>query len=65
MTFDKWMIAVDGIFVVKTGLGRDDWADNTYYDMWQADYTPIEAVVSTVESEYGPAGLLAMGLAGE
>jgi len=62
MDFNSWMVQVDDIFVVKTGLGRDDWADNRYYDLWEADYTPLEAVTDTVENEYGDEGLEAFGL---
>ena len=51
MTFEAWMVQVDNVFVAETSLGRDDWPDNCYWDMWESGMTPREAFLDTMESE--------------
>lgn len=62
MDFETWLDKVDSIFINKTGLGRDDWPDQCYYDMWSEGMTPDEAFREAVENEYGEDGLEAFGL---
>jgi len=61
MTFEDWLIAVDIAFQRITGLDRDSWPDQDYWNMWDAGDTPREAVIAAIENEYGDAGLEAFG----
>tara|TARA_B100001146_G_scaffold203924_1_gene196818 strand:+ start:484 stop:678 length:195 start_codon:yes stop_codon:yes gene_type:complete len=62
MTFDIWLEQVDTHFVNTTGMGRDDWADNCYYDLYESGMDPHGAMVDTIEREYGEEGLEAFGI---
>lgn len=62
MNFETWMIAVDAEFIALTGLDRDSWPDQCYWDWWEADYTPAEVVREAIENEYGEEGLAAFNL---
>lgn len=62
MTFEKWLDKVDAMFIKVTGLDRDTWPDQDYWSMFDADDTPMEAVIAAIENEYGDAGLVAFGL---
>ena len=62
MTFEIWMQQVDTHFIKNTDMGCDDWADNCYYDMWEEGMSPYDAMVDTIEREYGEEGLEAFGL---
>lgn len=62
MTFEIWMQQVDTHFTNTTGLGRDDFADNNYWDMWNEGMSAHDAMVDTIEREYGDEGLEAFGL---
>jgi hypothetical protein len=61
-TFEVWMKRVDSCFIKLTGLGRDDWPDQCYWDMWDEELDPIEAVIQTIEGEYGAEGLKAFNI---
>lgn len=56
-SFEEWSGLVDGIFIRKTGLGRDDWPDQDWWDMWDSGYSPEEAFREAIENEYGEEGL--------
>lgn len=62
MTFEQWADKVDSHFILTTGMDRDSWPDQNYWDMWEADYSPQEAVREAIENEYGEEGLTAFGL---
>jgi hypothetical protein len=62
MTFEKWLDKVDDSFTRITGLDRDTWPDQDYWDMFDSGLTPDEAVATAIENEYGDAGLEAFGL---
>lgn len=62
MTFEKWLDKVDAMFIKITSLDRDTWPDQDYWSMFDAGYTPLEAVVAAIETEYGDEGLVAFGL---
>lgn len=62
ISFDVWMEQVDMHFLHTTGLGRDDFADNLYHDMWEEGHSAHSAMVDTIEREYGEEGLEAFGL---
>ncbi len=59
MTFEAWMHEVDRAFIKTTGLGRDDWPDQCYWDWWDDGLEPEEAVRETIGGEYGKFGLQA------
>lgn len=65
MTFESWMDKVDNEFINNVGLSRDCWPDQDYWSMWDSGYTPMEAVISAIENEYGEEGLEAFGLGDE
>ena len=62
MNFEKWLDAVDAAFICITGLDRDSWPDQDYYNMYEDCLTPEEAVRDAIENEYGEAGLESFGL---
>ena len=62
MSFEKWLDKVDAMFIKVTGLDRDTWPDQDYWNMFDAGDTPMEAVIAAIENEYGEAGLEAFGL---
>lgn len=61
MTFEKWLDKVDAMFIKVTGLDRDTWPDQDYWNMFDAGDTPMEAVIAAIENEYGEEGLEAFG----
>lgn len=63
MTFENWLKAVDRCFVNATGMFRDDWPDQDYWNMWNDGLTPMEATIDAIENEYGEEALEAFGLA--
>lgn len=65
MTFESWLDKVDAYFIKVTGLDRDTWPDQEYWNMFDSGLTPMEAVIESIENEYGEAGLEAFGLAVE
>lgn len=62
MTFEKWLDKVDDSFTRITGLDRDTWPDQDYWNMFDSGLTPDEAVTNAIENEYGDYGLEAFGL---
>ena len=62
MTFESWLAAVDARFIKVTGLDRDTWPDQDYWNMWNDGLTPMEALLESIENEYGEEGLEAFGL---
>lgn len=60
--FESWLAAVDMAFTRITGLDRDTWPDQDYWNMFESGDSPIEAVIAAIENEYGDAGLEAFGL---
>jgi hypothetical protein len=62
MTFEVWIQKVDELFIYHVGLNRDSWPDQNYYDMFESNYTPLDAIVEAVENEYGEDGLISFGL---
>lgn len=60
--FESWLEAVDRMFIKITGLDRDSWPDQDYWNMFEGELTPMEAVIDAIESEYGIEGLEAFGL---
>lgn len=62
MNFQDWCARVNTLFIKHVGLDRDSWPDQNYYDMWEADYSPIEAVAAAVYNEYDMLGLETYGL---
>lgn len=62
MTFEQWLDKVDDSFNRITGIDRDTWPDQDYWDMFDSGLTPDEAVANAIENEYGDEGLLAFGL---
>lgn len=65
MTFESWLEKVDSCFIRVTGLDRDSWPDQDYWNMWDSGLTPMEALRESIESEYGEEGLEEFGLAVE
>lgn len=65
MTFESWLEKVDSCFIRVTGLDRDSWPDQDYWNMFDSGLTPMEALRESIESEYGDAGLEEFGLAVE
>jgi hypothetical protein len=63
INFESWLIAVDKAFQRITGLDRDTWPDQDYYNMFESGDSPTEAVITAIENEYGEEGLEAFGLA--
>lgn len=62
MTFEQWLDKVDDSFNRITGIDRDTWPDQDYWEMFDSGLTPDEAVANAIENEYGDAGLEAFGL---
>jgi hypothetical protein len=62
MTFEQWLDKVDESFNRITGLDRDTWPDQDYWNMFDSGLTPDEAVANAIENEYGDYGLEAFGL---
>lgn len=62
MIFEQWLDKVDDSFNRITGLDRDTWPDQDYWDMFDSGLTPLEALATAVENEYGEEGLAAFGL---
>ena len=60
--FESWLEAVDHAFVRITGLDRDTWPDQDYWNMFDSGDTPTEAVIASIENEYGDEGLAAFGM---
>jgi hypothetical protein len=63
INFESWLIAVDKAFQRITGLDRDTWPDQDYWNMFESGDSPTEAVITAIENEYGEEGLEAFGLA--
>ena len=61
--FESWLEAVDKAFQRITGLDRDTWPDQDYWNMFESGDSPTEAVITAIENEYGEEGLEAFGLA--
>ena len=61
--FEAWLAAVDKAFQRITGLDRDTWPDQDYWNMFESGDSPTEAVIAAIENEYGEEGLEAFGLA--
>ena len=62
MSFEKWLDKVDAMFIKVTGLDRDTWPDQDYWSMFDSGLTPMEALLESIENEYGEEGLEAFGL---
>ncbi len=62
MTFESWLDKVDDCFIKVTGLDRDTWPDQDYWNMWNDGLTPMEALLESIENEYGEEGLEAFGM---
>jgi hypothetical protein len=62
MTFEAWMELVEDEFISKLGMNCDSWADQDYWNQWDAGTTPQQMVALAVETEYGVEGLEAFGL---
>ena len=62
LDFDTWAEAVNKEFINRTGMDRDMWPDQDYYDMWEGGLTPVEAFAEAIENEYGLEGLATFGL---
>lgn len=60
--FEIWSQAVDNLFIKQTGMGRDDFPDQCYYDMFEDGFTPSEAFNEAIENEYGQIGLDQWGI---
>ena len=60
--FESWVEAVDRMFTKITGLDRDSWPDQDYWNMFEEEYSPMEAVIAAIENESGEEGLEAFGL---
>lgn len=60
--FESWLESVDRAFVRITGLPRDSWPDQDYWNMFESGDTPTEAVIASIENEYGEEGLEAFGM---
>ncbi len=65
MEFESWLDKVDACFIKVTGLDRDSWPDQDYWNMWDSGLTPMEATIEAIENEYGEEALEAFGLAVE
>lgn len=65
MTFDDWLEQVDSCYIRVTGLDRDSWPDQDYWNMFDSGLTPMEALRESIENEYGEEGLEEFGLAVE
>jgi len=63
INFESWLAAVDKAFQRITGLDRDTWPDQDYWNMFESGDSPTEAVITAIENEYGEEGLEAFGLA--
>jgi hypothetical protein len=63
INFESWLAAVDKAFQRITGLDRDSWPDQDYWNMFESGDSPTEAVITAIENEYGEEGLEAFGLA--
>lgn len=50
MTYKNWMIAVDQEIQKIAIIGLYDLPDCTYYDWYEADYTPKEAAKMALEN---------------
>jgi len=46
--FEQWMKAVDKVVERLAGLSVYDLPDMPFYDMYEDDYTPIEAARATL-----------------
>ena len=62
MEFESWLDKVDACFIKVTGLDRDSWPDQDYWNMFDSGLTPMEALLEAIENEYGEEGLEAFGL---
>ena len=62
MDFEQWMEKVDAEFISCTGIDRDSWPDSCYWDNWDSGFSPREAMIEAILSEYGEEGLDAFGL---
>ena len=60
--FESWLAAVDKAFNRITGMGRDCWPDQDYWNMFKYGDTPIEATITAIHNEYGDEGLKAFGI---
>ena len=60
--FESWVEAVDRMFIEITGLDRDSWPDQDYWNMFEEEYSRMEAVIAAIENEYWEEGLEAFGL---
>ena len=61
-TFEAWSKRVNDYFLRITGLDRDSWPDQCYWDMWDSGMEPMEAVCEAIYNEYGEAGLEAFNI---
>jgi hypothetical protein len=60
--FESWLESVDRAFVRITGLDRDSWPDQDYWNMFDSGDSPMEATIAAIENEYGDEGLKAFGI---
>lgn len=60
--FESWLEAVNRVFIRVTGLDRDSWPDQDYWNMFESGDSPMEATIAAIESEYGDEGLKAFGI---
>ena len=65
MNFESWLEAVDRCFINATGMFRDDWPDQDYWNMFDSGLTPMQATIEAIENEYGEEALEEFGLAVE
>lgn len=59
--FESWLEAVDTWFLRIVGMDRDSWPDQDYWSMFEDGYTPVQALMEAIESEYGQEALEAFG----
>jgi len=53
MTFEEWKKEVDRVCVKVFGLSSDDMADCLWFDYWNDELSPNEAVENAVEDVWG------------
>lgn len=53
MTFEQWMKQVDSLIAVNYGgLTSEDLPDYCWYDLFEDEYTPQEAVEDYIEANF-------------
>lgn len=51
-TFDEWMKAIDSILFDKFGIESEELTDQPYFDLYENEYTPNEAISILFEEHY-------------